>query len=407
MVGVCSWFLTTLLFLFLSNVGGNDDGTAFVVVLDAGSTGSRCYVYSYDSLQPLHTIMEVAHMRVNPALSTFVGNAAGLSAQLSSLISFAKGHVQPATQWETTNITLKATAGLRSLPGDDQQYLIDVVKTVLATSGFSFDPTNTGVITGEQEALYDVLAVNAALDKTNRGATGGIWPLQLMAGDMGGSSQQIAFSMGNSSISSFSSNSIANTAEVDQQGQGIVLGGIPAGTVAAGDTAIAAASMSSTSTATDTDTRSGPLSSKQCKADWRVESDGHSVEIFAKSLEFMGLIAAMDTVLLTFYGNATVAAHLKRKPLTHPCLPSGKFPQHIELPEPWQKAVWGEVPQPLFGSGDFDECHQLVKSILVPLARQAVDLDCVRQGRVGSNRVIVGMDNFPKVLEGMTDRLAD
>jgi hypothetical protein len=331
--------------------------------------------------------VEVAHKRVNPALSTFVGNAAGLSAQLSLLVNFAKVHVRPPSQWQTTNITLKATAGLRSLPGDDQQYLIDVVKSVLVDSGFSFDPANTGVITGEQEALYDVLAVNAALGKANRDETGSIWPLQLMAGDMGGSSQQIAFSL----VSSSSSSSAASAAEVDQLGQGTVA---PTGAANANTTA-------------DTDRHNA----KQCKPDWRVDSDGQSVEIFAKSLEFMGLIAAMDTVLLTFYGNATVAAHLKRKAPMHPCLPSGKFPQHIELPEPWQKAVWGEVPQPLFGSGDFDECHLLVRSTLVPLATQSIDLECVRQGRVASNRVIVGMDNFPKVLEGgsleLTVSLAD
>ena len=420
--------LVQILFLLLFVVASsnNDNNLRYTIVLDAGSTGSRCYVYRYDVAQPLYTIMEVAHMRVNPALSSFVGNATGLALQLSSLITFAKIHVHPPSIWSTTNITLKATAGLRAIPEDHQQSLIDMVSTVLTKSGFAFDPEETGVISGEEEALYDVLAVNAALGKGGISSSGEeMWPFRLIAGDMGGSSQQIAFSLGNSDH-----RSIVDETET-QSGVEIGQSGSVTGTV--------------------------PSALRSCKADWRLTFGAHdsssssssssssgdnnkqgktaqvisSVDIYAKSLEFMGLIAAMDTVLLTFYSNSTIAAKTStsmlsqtnatnnesggdhsntklaepalktatvRKP-EHPCLPSGKFPQHIELPEPWQKDVWGDVSQPLFGSGDFDECHRLVRSILVPLATQTLDLECVRQGRAHNSKTIVGMDNFPKVLE--------
>ena len=71
------------------------DSTKYTIVLDAGSTGSRIYVYMYDPIWPLETITEVSHMRVHPALSTFVGNPGGLATQLESLIKFAKQRVQP------------------------------------------------------------------------------------------------------------------------------------------------------------------------------------------------------------------------------------------------------------------------------------------------------------------------
>ena len=419
--------LLQILFLLLLVLASSNDNNniRYTIVLDAGSTGSRCYVYRYDVAQPLYTIMEVAHMRVNPALSSFVGNATGLALQLSSLLTFAKIHVHPPSIWSTTNITLKATAGLRAIPVDHQQYLIDMVSTVLAKSGFAFDPQDTGVISGEEEALYDVLAVNAALGKGDISSSGeGMWPFRLIAGDMGGSSQQIAFSLGNSD------HRIVVDGTETQSGVEVGQSGTVTGTV--------------------------PPALRLCKADWRLNfgaygngdsnsissssedssrqgttaSVSSSVDIYAKSLEFMGLIAAMDTVLLTFYSNSTIAAKTStaklsqataadndgsgdhtnkdakptlntatvRKP-EHPCLPSGKFPQHIELPEPWQKDVWGDVSQPLFGSGDFDECHRLVRSILVPLATQSLDLECVRQGRAHNAKTIVGMDNFPKVLE--------
>ena len=195
-------FLSILVICALSFCSASYD--SHTIIMDAGSTGTRVYVYKFDHLRPLETMVEVAHMRVNPAMSTFVGNATGLATQLRSLIKFAKFHVNPSDTWQFTNISLKATAGLRTMSENDQIYLMDVSCSVLLKSGFLFDRLHTGVISGEEEALFDVLAVNAAYHSDTLLLRGDISGLESIdkdalvlfgATDMGGSSQQIAFSM--------------------------------------------------------------------------------------------------------------------------------------------------------------------------------------------------------------------
>lgn len=141
------------------NSENNDkNNEKYIIILDAGSTGSRIYIFKYDISYPLESIVEIAHKRVNPALSSFVNDSIGLSIQLNSLIAFAKT-ITPEYSWKTTNISLKATAGLRSLKIEDQNFLIHATNNVLNVSGFLSDTDNTKVITGEEEALFDILSV--------------------------------------------------------------------------------------------------------------------------------------------------------------------------------------------------------------------------------------------------------
>ena len=158
----------------------------YIIVMDAGSTGSRVYVYKYDEKYPLETIAEVAHMRVHPALSTFVNDSAGLTLQIEELVDFAMTST-PSSSWSSTSICLKATAGLRSIGLNDQNFLISTTAAVLRASAFLFDESKTKVISGEEEALFDILAVTALFQSYKEGF------ITLGAADMGGSSQQIAF----------------------------------------------------------------------------------------------------------------------------------------------------------------------------------------------------------------------
>ena len=369
-----------------------------VIVLDAGSTGSRVYVYKYDHEHPLETIQEVAHMRVNPALSTFVNNSAGLSLQLSSLIEFAMT-MTPPLSWASIDISLKATAGLRSLNVDDQKYLIDATVDVFRKSVFSCDPINTKVISGEEEALFDVLAVTALFQSYKDGF------VSLGAADMGGSSQQIAFLYNATKAHSESEQQLRETAdpempvevEVDPSRISLITG--PRAVTGPGSGAV----------------------SVGCSSDWRISIPGRNerVEIYAKSMEYMGLIGAMDTVLENFYADQSVSNCTGRSDVTmaaglglglnavnsigddnigiakqsecsqplHPCLPDGSFP---EVPG------FLTYPQPLHGLGDFDKCLDLLRAVLVPKAQLTVDLSCVKANRP---KVMVGMDNYPKVLE--------
>ena len=375
-----------------------------IIVLDAGSTGSRVYIYKYDPAFPLETIAEVAHMRVNPALSTFVNNSAGLTVQLNSLVEFAMT-ITPASSWSTIDISLKATAGLRSLSLIDQKYLIDASVTVFESSVFSCNPLSTRVLSGQEEALFDVLAVTALFQSYKEGF------VSLGAADMGGSSQQIAF------LFDTSKSSIEKNTEANNGADGL---------------AQVEVDSDSTHLLLNTQEMVSSESSLSCSPDWRISIPGRDekVEIYAKSMPYMGLIAAMDTVLDKFYANQSmncvmvpnelerahsanrgasllatgetpsairgdidqrsnaigVETSLCHVPL-HPCLPDGVFP---EVP-----GFLGH-PQPLYGLGDFQKCHILLKDVLLRQAQLTIDLKCLKKHRP---KVMVGMDNYPKVLE--------
>eukprot|EP01031_Cornospumella_fuschlensis_P039241 gene39241-47755_t len=163
--------------------------TVYKVLIDSGSTGSRVYIYRYLRENPLLTMREVAHMRARPALSTFYQNRTGLEEQIHSLVDFAQKTV--ASRYHgSTAISLKATAGLRSLPITQQDWIISQVREILTKSNFSFNPVETKVISGGEEALFALLATNMAFTNVT-----GDFSLTLGAADMGGSSQQIAFAL--------------------------------------------------------------------------------------------------------------------------------------------------------------------------------------------------------------------
>lgn len=165
--------------------------TLYQVLIDSGSTGSRVYVYRHFTGAPMTSLFEVAHMRVRPALSTFFNDKEGLTSQLQTMIRFAEDHVSPKFHGSTA-ISLKATAGLRVLSAAEQDWLIGTCRQVLATSNFSFNPLETRVLSGSEEALYALLATNLAFSNASAAAP---FDLALGAADWGGSSKQIAFAL--------------------------------------------------------------------------------------------------------------------------------------------------------------------------------------------------------------------
>lgn len=187
---------TLLIFLGLAFADDEADRLRYVSIIDAGSTGSRIYVYSFQSAAPLESLRAVGHQRLRPALSSFVNDTTGLTLQLQSLISTATQWI-PVHEHAHTRVCLMATAGLRRLPIEQQDILMRVVYDTLDASPFLHpsDPVgpgsgSSGVISGQEEATYDFLAVLAAfqptLDSLNEG-------MLLGAADLGGSSTQFAF----------------------------------------------------------------------------------------------------------------------------------------------------------------------------------------------------------------------
>ncbi|KAJ1369313.1 hypothetical protein KIN20_030738 [Parelaphostrongylus tenuis] len=103
----------------------------FAIVFDAGSTGTRLHLYRYihntgRNGLPFRVEEEIFH-EVKPGLSSYSHNPSGASESIRSLIQIAQETIPPF-MWDKTPITLKATAGLRLLPGDMADNILDAVE---------------------------------------------------------------------------------------------------------------------------------------------------------------------------------------------------------------------------------------------------------------------------------------
>jgi Golgi nucleoside diphosphatase len=124
------------------------------------------------------------------------------------------GKVVPKSHIAQTGISLKATAGLRQLPQQSQDWLIEVVRICLATSGFSVDPLETRVIDGREEAFFGWMTVAIAF-KIHQTIFSAPQMKYFGALDMGGASKQIAFILREESCSNENSDECSKKCKAD------------------------------------------------------------------------------------------------------------------------------------------------------------------------------------------------
>ncbi|KAK0342550.1 Golgi apyrase [Friedmanniomyces endolithicus] len=182
------------------------------VILDAGSSGSRVYIYRWlnaqaarasGDAQTLASLPEIKtkkkwNKKVHPGISTFALEPERVGPDhLKDLVNFAREHV-PEVEAENTPIFLLATAGMRLLPGDQRDALLDNVCAYFRQET-KFQLPDCGlhvqVIPGETEGLYGWIAANYLLggfDEPEKHYHGkGHHTYGFL--DMGGASAQIAF----------------------------------------------------------------------------------------------------------------------------------------------------------------------------------------------------------------------
>ncbi|EIE75476.1 hypothetical protein G6F46_000868 [Rhizopus delemar] len=189
------------------------------VIIDAGSSGSRVYVYSWkdhehakkifsvDELKGKIPIVERADYnglkwtsREEPGISTFGSRPSEVGEHLDMLLDFAK-EVVPADSHSSTPIFLMATAGMRLLPEDQQKELLSSTCQYIRKSSFFMSDCNSHVriISGELEGVYGWVAVNylmGGFDSSIKAYVDGKTEEQHHTFgflDMGGASAQIAF----------------------------------------------------------------------------------------------------------------------------------------------------------------------------------------------------------------------
>ncbi len=187
-----------------STTGANEtlqhDSAQYVLMIDAGSRGSRIYIYRvehkdedelpYIRVAPIQREKDEATWvhKVEPGLSEYQTNPEAAGRSLEELISFAEEKLgsDPNTL-AATPVYLMATGGMRAVPEAQQNQILKNVREYLQSTPFRF--IGSEVISGQKEALFSWITVNYLLGRL--GNAQGI--LTVGALELGGASTQIAF----------------------------------------------------------------------------------------------------------------------------------------------------------------------------------------------------------------------
>lgn len=183
--------LIVALFFALASCQDLDYG----VMIDAGSSGSRIYLYQWPHrginslplVEPTTINQTVVSKKINLPLSSYDSNPSNAGASLTTLIDYVKANL-PQSEWAVTPIYLKATAGMRALNQSAQDQIIANVRVFLKTTPFLFQDDYAKVIPGTDEGVFGWITTNYAKQLLTTTS-----PTTFGALDMGGASTQITF----------------------------------------------------------------------------------------------------------------------------------------------------------------------------------------------------------------------
>jgi len=159
----------------------------FSVIVDAGSTGSRVYVYEKVEGAELSGSRGA---KAAPGLAAFADDVGGVAAHLAPFIRFARERV-PEAEWPRTPFRIYATAGMRLVARARAAAVYDACFAALAPSGFRVARRDLRTISGEDEAFFAGLAANYAMGSVD-GDARRVSDVVFGALDLGGASTQIA-----------------------------------------------------------------------------------------------------------------------------------------------------------------------------------------------------------------------
>mgnify|MGYP004707139035 CR=1 FL=1 len=167
--------------------------TVHVIVVDAGSSGSRIHVYDFnkcsDSSKP--ELLKEHFKMLKPGLSSFKEDFESAAESLIPLLDFAKS-VIPEEKQDCSPIVVKATAGLRMLGEKESSAILSYVETFMNTQyPFKLISENpVSIMGGDQEGVFAWITTNFLLGNIGNGVN-----LEKTAAifDLGGGSTQIVF----------------------------------------------------------------------------------------------------------------------------------------------------------------------------------------------------------------------
>lgn len=163
----------------------------FVVMIDAGSTGSRVHVYEFDTCHVPPKLLKEEFEMLKPGLSSFDTDTEGAAKSLEPLIKVALDTV-PEEKRGCTPIALKATAGLRMLGTEKSNAILARVRSYLEDLPFAVVNKEFGgvaIMDGSDEGVYAWITTNYLLGNIGspeETPTAAVF-------DLGGGSTQVVF----------------------------------------------------------------------------------------------------------------------------------------------------------------------------------------------------------------------
>jgi len=158
------------LFMWFSR-SGSSNGTQYIIVIDAGSSGSRIHVYPYSTgsgdLIELHRGKDF-QKKLKPGLSSYTDpddpdhpiQDAGKG--IEGLLELARDQV-PEHMRSSTPVYLYATAGMRKVQDEhprETERCMEIVRDTIQASEFMFQRDWAQIITGIDEGLYGWVTSN-------------------------------------------------------------------------------------------------------------------------------------------------------------------------------------------------------------------------------------------------------
>lgn len=162
----------------------------YVSMIDAGSTGSRIHVYTFDTCYSPPKLLDEQFKMLNPGLSSFDTDTVGAANSLDPLLKVALDTI-PKKKRGCSPVALKATAGLRLLGEEKSSAILSQVRKHLEKD-YPF-PVVSGdgvsIMDGSDEGVYAWITANFLLGNIgskDKSRTAAVF-------DLGGGSTQIVF----------------------------------------------------------------------------------------------------------------------------------------------------------------------------------------------------------------------
>uniref|UniRef100_A0A674MGJ9 Ectonucleoside triphosphate diphosphohydrolase 6 n=1 Tax=Takifugu rubripes TaxID=31033 RepID=A0A674MGJ9_TAKRU len=214
--------------------------TSTASMFDAGSTGTRIHVFQFRMEdRGVPSLHQETFRSIQPGLSAYADHPRECSAGISELLKVAQSTV-PASLWSSTPVLLRATAGLRLLPEQKAQDLLDTVIAVDEITPFLSGGDSVSILDGVDEGIggicYRIISSSLKIPSMSVGML-----------DLGGGSFQITFSPQDEppptrTINYFSTCASKTKAPVSYLGLGLmsarlaILGGVDASPSVGGST---------------------------------------------------------------------------------------------------------------------------------------------------------------------------